>query len=145
MKFSKTEFGYIVRLEPGEEIISALSLFTETQGFGSATVQGIGAASGITLGYFDRANKVYVKKSLEGEYELLSLAGNVSYFERAPWVHIHAVIAGPDFVATGGHLFSATVTVTAELALSVSRARIERVEDPATGFRGLVLGESLKG
>jgi len=144
MHFSETGFGYLVRLDPGEEILSSISSFARARGIGSATIQGIGAASGITLGYFDRANKVYVKKSLEGEYELLSLTGNVSYFERAPWVHIHAVIAGRDFVATGGHLFSATVTVTAELALSVSRARIERVEDPAIGFRGLVLGESLK-
>jgi len=144
MRFSETDFGYVIRLESGEEILSSVSAFAKARGIGSATIQGIGAASGITLGYFDRANRAYVKRSLDGEYELLSLTGNVSYFEGAPWVHIHAVVAGADFVAKGGHLFSANVTVTAELTLSVSRARIERTEDPATGFRGLVLAKSLE-
>ncbi|MBN1503587.1 MAG: DNA-binding protein [Candidatus Eisenbacteria bacterium] len=143
MKFSKTDFGYVVRLEPGEEIVSALSSFAQSRGFGSAALQGIGAAKDITLGYFEREKKSYVRRTLAGEYEVLSLAGNVSHFEKAPWVHVHALIAGPDFRVTGGHLFSGTVTVTIELALYVSAARVERQEDPATGFRGLALDESL--
>ena len=42
MKFSKTELGYVVKLEPGEEIMSSLSSFAGIQGFASASLQGIG-------------------------------------------------------------------------------------------------------
>lgn len=57
MRFSKTEFGYIARLEPGEEIITSLSSFAKDWGFESATLQGIGAATELTIGYFDRARR----------------------------------------------------------------------------------------
>jgi predicted DNA-binding protein with PD1-like motif len=143
MKFTPTEFGYVVRLEPGEEIIASLSRFVKARGIGTAGISGIGAAGELTIGYFDRARKQYVNRNLSGEYEILSLSGNVSHFAGEPWIHVHAVVAGPDFVATGGHLFSAKVTVTVELALVVSGERIERKEDTASGFRPLELEQSM--
>ncbi|UCF79705.1 MAG: DNA-binding protein [Candidatus Eiseniibacteriota bacterium] len=139
MKFSKTEFGYVAMLEPGEEILSSLSSFARAQNIGSAAVQGIGAAAELTIGYFDRTRKDYVKKTLEGEYEILSLSGNISFFQDEPWVHIHVIVAGPGLETQGGHLFSGKVTVTAELALTVSRKKIERKEHAETGFRYLSL------
>jgi predicted DNA-binding protein with PD1-like motif len=143
MKFSETEFGYVVALEPGEEILSSLSSFAKARGIGSAAVQGIGAATEITLGYFDRGHKEYVKKTLAGEYEVLSLSGTISHFDAEPWVHLHALLSGPELDALGGHLFSGKVTVTIELCLMVSAKRIERGEDPETGFRFLALDSSL--
>jgi len=143
MKFSKTELGYIVRLEPGEEIIAALSLFAETQGFGSAVLQGIGAATDLTIGYFEREKKSYVKRTLAGEYEVLSLSGTISWFEKRPWVHAHVVVSDPGFDVVGGHLFSGKVTVTIELVLTVSRTRIERKEDAEIGFKGMDLEQSV--
>ncbi len=143
MRFTKTEFGYLVRLEPGEEILSALSRLVNARTIGSGSISGIGAASDITLGYFDRARKEYVKKPLAGEYEILSLTGNISHFGKDPWIHVHAIVSGPDFAAVGGHLFSGTVTVTAELVLTVGQETVVRIEDVASGFRHLELKDSL--
>lgn len=143
MKFSKTDFGYVAMLEPGEEILSTLSSFAETQTIGSAALQGIGAATELTIGYFDREKRNYVKKTLVGEYEVLSLTGTISFFDGSPWVHTHIVVAGPGFETIGGHLFSGKVTVTIELVLTVSQKRVDRKEDPATGFRYLALERSL--
>jgi predicted DNA-binding protein with PD1-like motif len=142
MKFSKTEFGYVARLEPGEEIISSLSSFAEAQGFGSATLQGIGAATELTIGYFERAKKNYVRKTLVGEYEVLSLSGTISSFQGNPWVHAHIVVSDPEFEVVGGHLFSGKVTVTVELVLTVSQKKIERQEDARSGFKYLDLEHS---
>lgn len=139
MKFSRTEFGYVARLEPGEEIISSISSFAKTQGLASAALQGIGAATEVTVGYFDRANKNYVKKTLVGEYEVLSLSGNISSFEGSPWVHAHVMVSDPQFNVTGGHLFSGKVTVTIELVLITSQKKIERKEDTQSGFKYLDL------
>ena len=143
MKFTSTEFGYLARLEPGEEIIATLSSFVKARDIGTASISGIGAAGELSIGYFDRSRKEYVKRELGGEYEILSLTGNVSHVAGEPWVHAHAVLSGPDFAAVGGHLFSGKVTVTVELALVVSYERIERKEDPASGFRHLELDHSL--
>jgi hypothetical protein len=143
MKFSKTEFGYIARLEPGEEIVSSLSSFVKAQGLANATIQGIGAATELTIGYFERAKKSYVKKTLVGEYEVLSLSGTISYFEGNPWVHAHVVVSDPEFGVVGGHLFSGKVTVTIELVLTVSQKKIERKEDVQTGFKYMDLEHSI--
>ncbi|KPJ60519.1 MAG: hypothetical protein AMJ46_05775 [Latescibacteria bacterium DG_63] len=143
MRFSKTQFGYVAMLEPGEEILSSLSSFARAEGIGSAAIQGIGAATEITLGYFDRARKEYVKKTMVGEYEVLSLLGTISFFNGDPWVHCHVVVSGPELESIGGHLFSGKVTVTVELALIVSKKRIERKEHPDTGFRYLSLDSAL--
>jgi len=143
MKFTGTEFGYIARLEPGEEIIASLSSFVKARAIGTASISGIGAAGELSIGYFDRSKKEYIKKGLSGEYEILSLTGNVSHFGGEPWIHVHVVLSGADFAALGGHLFSGKVTVTVELALVVSDERIERKEDAASGFRRLELEQSL--
>jgi len=143
MKFTKTEFGYVVRLEPGEEILETISRLVRARSIGTASISGIGAASELTIGYFDRVRKEYAKQKLAGEYEILSLTGNVSHFGKEPWIHVHVVLSGPDFVAMGGHLFSGKVTVTAEIVLAVSQDVVGRTEDPASGFRHLELKESL--
>jgi len=143
MRFSKTEFGYIARLEPGEEIISSLSSFAKDQGFASAILQGIGAATELTIGYFDRAKKIYVNTTLVGEYEVLSLSGTISSFEGNPWVHAHIVVSDSEFQVAGGHLFSGKVTVTIEMVLTVSQKKIERKEDATSGFKYLELEHSI--
>ena len=143
MKFTRTEFGYLARLEPGEEIIGTLSDFVRARDIGTASVSGIGAAGELNIGYFDRSRKEYVKKGLGGEYEILGLTGNISHVGEEPWVHVHVILSGPDFAAVGGHLFSGKVTVTVELALVVSYERVQRKEDAASGFRHLELDESL--
>ena len=143
MKFASTEFGYLARLETGEEIITTLSNFVKARAIGTASLSGIGAAGELSIGYFDRSRKEYVKKSLSGEYEILSLTGNVSHVGDEPWVHAHVVLSGADFAAVGGHLFSGKVTVTVEVALVVSEETIQRVEDAATGFRRLELDQTL--
>ncbi len=143
MQFSRTEFGYVARLEPEEEIVASLSSFARAQTIGSAAIQGIGAATELTLGYFDRAKKDYVKKTLVGEYEVLSLTGTISHFDGEPWVHAHVVVSGPELETAGGHLFAGKVTVTLELVVITSQKKIERKAHPDTGFLYLLLDNSL--
>ncbi|MFH0778834.1 MAG: PPC domain-containing DNA-binding protein [Candidatus Eisenbacteria bacterium] len=143
MKFSKTEFGYVLVLGPNDEIVSSIGAFARSVGVGSAVVSGIGAAGDLVIGYFDRQRKTYVKRQLEGEYEILSLTGTVSHFEGNPWVHVHVVASGPDFSVVGGHLFSGRVTVTLETVVNVSAGRIERKEDAESGFKFLDLERSV--
>jgi hypothetical protein len=65
------------------------------------------------------SGSVYTKHRVDDPSEVLSLQGNVSMKEGKPFVHLHVSLAGHDFVAQGGHLFSGEVFMTIELVLRV--------------------------
>jgi predicted DNA-binding protein with PD1-like motif len=66
--------------------------------------------------------------------ELVSLTGNVTWVDDAPLIHAHAVLAGPDYVAYGGHLFSAEIAVTGEVSIAPFTTRVCRKPDERTGL-----------
>ncbi len=131
----RTATGYLVRLDPGEEVCGTLAAFLGREGVGSASIAGLGAVRGAVLGYFDGARREYLRRELPGEHELCSLTGNLSYRDGEPFVHAHAVLAGADFAVSGGHLFEATISATGEFWIATSEARIERKLDEASGLR----------
>jgi hypothetical protein len=51
--------------------------------------------------------------------ELLSTQGNLAPGPDGPFTHIHVVLSDDDKVVHGGHLFRATVSITAEIHLRV--------------------------
>ena len=75
----------------------------------AGTVEGLGAGYGWTLGYFDRATREYRRQTFPGEWEILSLKGNLALREGRPIAHVHVVLGGPDFRTVGGHLFEGRV------------------------------------
>jgi predicted DNA-binding protein with PD1-like motif len=131
----RTATGYLVRLDPGEEVISTLAAFLGREGVGGAALSGIGAVRSSTLGYFDSGRREYLRKELAGEMELCSFSGNLTYLEGAPFVHAHAVLADADFVAHAGHLFEATIAATGEFWIATTERRIERKLDEPRGLR----------
>jgi predicted DNA-binding protein with PD1-like motif len=137
----KTRNGpcWLLRLEPGEEIVTALCGFLRRQKVKSGFLTGIGAARDVVLGHFAASTREYRKRTFRGEFEIAALVGNTAWDGKEPICHIHAVIAGPDFRAQAGHLFAGTVTVTCEIALATGTSRVRRVVDAASGLRLLDL------
>jgi hypothetical protein len=135
MKAQATRTGFTLRLDSGEEIVWTLTAFAAARGVRSGTISGLGSAAEIELGYFDRGAGEYLRRRLEGEFEILSLTGNLSELEGTPFAHLHAVVGGRDFAALGGHLFHAVVTVTCELQLVTDPGVMRRVRLPGTAFR----------
>ena len=117
MKIRKDKGIYLVVLDKGEEIVQSLTRFAQDNKIEGAAVRGIGGITNVTLGFFDTTRKEYLKKSFGGFYELASLIGNVSILDSKQFCHLHAVISGADMGSFSGHLFSATVSVTAEIFL----------------------------
>ncbi|MBT4761213.1 MAG: DNA-binding protein [Bdellovibrionaceae bacterium] len=108
--------NYVVVLEVGDKIIESLTNFAIEHKLKGAVFSGIGAAKDVELGAYDLGNKDYIRKVFtETDYELISLDGNLSLKDGTPFVHIHASFGGHDFKVFGGHLFEATVAVTAEI------------------------------
>lgn len=136
----RTAQGYLVRLDPGEEVLSTLAAFCAREGVGSASLAGIGAVRDAELGYFEGARREYLRRELPGEHELCSFSGNLTWRDGEPFVHAHVVLAGADFVPLAGHLFRATISATGEFWIGKGGVKVVRELDAATGLK-LIAGE----
>ncbi len=124
---------YLLRFDRGEEFVSSFLAWAEEKKLGGAFITGLGAVENPILGYFDANKKKYINKEFEGEFEIASLCGNLSWdaddtleTNAQPIAHIHAVISGPNFIAFGGHLYSAIVSGTVELNITPIETKLVR-------------------
>ena len=134
MKFKKTDNGFIVRCDIGEEVISTLTGFAEEQGISSGSVTGIGVLKDVVLGYYDEQGKEYLKKLFSGNFELLNLTGNFTKLESNCFVHCHATISDVECNAFGGHLFEGTIGITGEFYITPGGVEANRGPDGTTGL-----------
>jgi uncharacterized protein len=132
VKSQRTRYGFVLRLDAGEEIRETIAAFAGREGLRCAAISGIGAARDLELGYYHRLRGEYQRRRLDDEFEILALTGNLSVLEGAPFVHLHVVLGGADFAALGGHLFQGVVSVTCEVQLVTDPGVLTRVP-PADG------------
>lgn len=137
MKAQRTDHGWLLRLDRGEEILESLRTFAREHAIGCALVSGIGAVGETELGFFTPATRTYDRHTLQGDHEILSLSGNLSVMDGEPFPHCHLIVCGPDLVARGGHLFRGVVTVTCEIHLVTSAGVLMRTPRPDLGFHPL--------
>ena len=134
MKVRAVAGGYLVRLERGEDIVEKLTVLTTEHDIPCGIVSGIGAVKNVELGYFDTIAGIYRRRSIPDTVELVNLAGNISYLDSRPFVHVHAVVADSEQKLLGGHLFKGAVAVTAEVYIQVIDTRLDRARDNQTGY-----------
>ncbi len=139
VQWQSTRYGYVVKLDPGEEIVESLHAFAVARGIRAGALSGIGAAGPCELGYFIPGTHEYVRREFPDEYEIGSLTGNWSEFDGEPFPHCHVVLGGDDFVAYTGHLFRGIVTVTCEIHVITDPAIVHRTRRPDLGFNPLDL------
>lgn len=134
MRVKKTDDGFIVRLERGEELISALAGLMEEHDIGSGSVTGLGAVDHARLGCYRVEKQDYVDKVVEGDLEVVGLTGTMSWYDGSPFPHVHLMLTDEVFGATGGHCFEARVSATLELVVRAREERIERRLEPGIGL-----------
>jgi predicted DNA-binding protein with PD1-like motif len=136
MKVKRTESGFILILDVGDEVIASLKKLAAAERIGAGSFIGLGAVRDVTLGYLDLDEKQYQKRQFgPASMELVALTGNLALFEGEPLAHCHAVISDREMSVFGGHLFEATVSVTVEIFLRVYEGEIARRFDPASGAK----------
>jgi len=119
MEHMRSGDDVFIRLDPGDEIHASVQAVCANEGIsGAALTSGIGRVRDIDIGYLG-ASGIYQRVVHEGPMELLSTQGNVGDLDGQPFTHIHIVLSDDDHAPHGGHLFSATVAVVAELHLRV--------------------------
>ena len=135
MEYRRFPQGYVLRLDPGEEVVASLTKLVEQEGVDLATVSALGAANDVTIGIVDTRRKEYQSRRFRGEYEISALVGNVSRMDGAPYLHLHITIGSP---ATGevhaGHLTSCTISATLELFLQVWEGQVGRKFSDTVGL-----------
>lgn len=137
MKSQRTRHGWVLRLDPGEEIVETLRAFARDHGIRHALLSGIGSVGETELGFYVRESGTYRRKRFTGDHEIGSLTGSLSELEGEPFPHCHVVIAGGDFVAHTGHLFRGVVTITCEIQLVTDPDVLRRSGPPGSGFHPL--------
>ncbi len=128
------EQTFVVVLDPGEEVVEALTTFAREQGVTAARVSGIGAFSEVTFGFYERERKGYDRMTLTEQVELLSLLGNLTVTDEGPRLHGHVVVSRPDGTALGGHLFHASVWPTLEAFVVSAPVELKREPNEEVGL-----------
>ena len=130
---AKTAHEWVVRLQDGEDLVSALRTL---EGGSALILTGIGMVREAELGYWN--GKEYETHAHPAPAELISLQGNLARDETGTQiVHAHVSLSGQDGAVHGGHLIRATVHNTVELTLlPLEGIALERKLEP-NGLVGL--------
>ncbi len=134
MDSKKVSNTYIIRINKGEKIITTLTSFCFRNNITLGRFAGIGAVHTATIGSFNPSTKKYSEKVFNGIFEVVSLNGNISTMEEAPYIHAHIVIADDQFKTYGGHLSEAEVSATCEIHLEALEDTVSRTYSDEIGL-----------
>lgn len=139
MLFQQFGSRFVMRLESGEPVIETVTTFLDTRGVGFANVSAAGAASAVTLGYWDAGEKAYHYQDFREQVEAVSFQGNASLKDGRPFLHIHGVFGRRDYSVIGGHVKEVWAHPTFEVWLRTEDMAVRRERDAATGLDLLAL------
>ena len=131
---SDSERSFAVVLDSGDEVVESLLAFARDHDFTAGRLTGLGALSGVVLGFFDLERKTYDRIEINEQVELVALIGGFATFQGEVQLHAHVVVAKRDGTAHGGHLLEAIVRPTLEVVVVDSPAHLRREVDPATNL-----------
>ena len=125
---------YAVIFAKGDEAFSGLAKFAEKYQVTSARFTAIGAGNRATVAWFDPQRKMYKKIPIEGQFEVISMIGDIALYQGKPQVHTHAVVATSDGTTRGGHVLELYVNPTLEVMVVVDTYAMHKRMDPETGL-----------
>lgn len=106
MHSEKTPFGFMLLLEPGDEVIRSLTALARQEDIDGATVAGSGRVREIELGFFDPLTGCQ-RRTFREPLEMCSLSGVLPLVDGQPFPQLHGVFSRSDFSTIGGQVFEA--------------------------------------
>ena len=134
MTFKKVEDKYFLRLFKDEEVLETLIKFCSEQSIFFGNITAIGGTHQATIGWYELSTKQYHWQEFSGNLEVVSLTGNISKLNGAPFIHIHTVLSNEKFECVGGHLKQALVGPTLEVVIEKIEAEVDRKLDDEIGL-----------
>ena len=126
MNFRIDHSRVYMTLKKGDYINQTFETFAEFKGVGCAWLNGIGALENPEIGYYSIDDKSYHRKHFKGEFELISLLGNITMKEGKPFAHTHITFSDSSYKVFGGHLFDAKITAAGEFLMQLGNNNITR-------------------
>jgi len=122
----------VLAVEKGEEFLSTITTLAKERD-ASFTFSMIGGASSVDLAFFDMGKKDYVTKTfLPGfseNIEIVTVTGNVAWFEGEPIVHAHGIFSNEEYKTFGGHIMKLPISITAETFINWLPEKLNRKFD----------------
>ena len=134
MDYRKFGTTYVMRLDPGDEILEKVLWLAAVENIKLATVTGLGAVDNVTLGIFTPDTKQYKANMFHADFEIVSLTGTITTQRGRPYAHLHMAVGDLSARVYGGHLNRAVVSATAEIIMNVIPGEVERQPDAKIGL-----------
>lgn len=134
MDYQKFGGTYVVRLDPGDEIVEKVLWLAAVEDIRLATVSGLGTVDNVTLGIYSPDTKQFKANMFHADFEIVSLTGTITTQRSRPYAHLHMAVSDLAARCFGGHLNRAVVSATAEIIINVIPGEIDRQPDPQIGL-----------
>ena len=137
MEYRKFGNRYMVRMDPGEEILTKVKELCKAENITLGEFRGLGAANELELGLYDVTKKQYFKEEYHGQYEITSLFGTISEKDGDVYLHAHLSAGTLHGVSLGGHLSRAVISGTCEMIVEPMERHAGRAVNELTGLNDL--------
>ena len=135
MDYRKYNDTYVIRIDRGEEIMTALTDFCKKEKVTLGAVEALGAADHVQIGLYDVASRQYHKHTFDGPMEITSLLGSISSKDGEPYLHLHINLCREDMSVIGGHLNECRISATCEMFVRVLDGMVNRrLDESVTGL-----------
>lgn len=134
-QFANPEQPFILALKTGENLFQALLQCAKKMNLKSASISGLGGLDNVSVAYYNLETQQYQTKVFEPMHELISMNGNIAFFEGQHFIHIHAALGTHDYSVIGGHIMDATVNPSGEITIIPLSGTIQRAFDSQTGLK----------
>lgn len=134
MKYIRKHSFIILRLDRNDEIISSLKDVALKENISFGIVSAIGALNKVEIGTYLFDEKRYLSNTYEGDYEIISLLGNISIKDNKPYIHCHISLSDKNNCCIGGHLTSGVISATLECVIEIKDIKINRRVDEVSNL-----------
>ena len=134
MDYQKFGGTYVVRLDPGDEIVEKVLWLAAVEDIRLATVSGLGTVDNVTLGIYSPATKQFKANMFHADFEIVSLTGTITTQRMRPYAHLLLAVGDLAGRCYGGHLNRGVVSATAELIIQTIPGEVARQPDPKIGL-----------
>jgi len=129
MTYTQTQYGYIVCIHAGEEIMDTLLSFVRNHDLSGTTFTGLGAVRKADVGMYNMNTHAYEYTHLPNPHEIANLTGNTARHDDDIHLHVHITLANKKQQAFGGHLKQAVAEPTCEIHIIDHEVPFTRTHD----------------
>lgn len=137
MNYKKIGNTYVLRAEPGEEIVESLMELAKEEDIKVGIISGIGACGEADIGHYSVDLQEYKGIEIREEVEMLGINGNITEMNGEKYLHVHGIFGKRDGSVVGGHLKRGVISATSEIFIRTLDGELDRVVDEKTGINVL--------